>query len=268
MKYISLALISSASAFIFANLNATEPTAHKVDSHAVKASSHAVHWSYQGPTGPEAWGDLDPKFQIAKTGTRQSPIDLDATISAELAELEFDYQDSALTPLRVVNNGHTIQVNYEPGSHITVDQQDYELLQFHFHTPSEHTKQQRHSPMELHMVHKNADGQLAVVGVFIEEGQANSEIQKIWNLLPNEAAERVSTMGLSVNASKLLPAVKNRFQYNGSLTTPPCSEGVLWLVLENPIELATHQIDTFRQLFSGNARPIQSAHSRFILGSE
>lgn len=233
-KYPIIAIAFSIFAFTHIGLNAED--AHS--SHSGK-----VHWSFSGQDGPEHWAELDPKFEVAKSGQRQSPIDLNAGIHADLSPIEFDYKNSPLSPLRVVNNGHTIKVDYKSGSHMTVEGQTYELLQFHFHTPSEHTKNSKHSPMELHFVHKNADEELAVVGVFIEEGQANS-------------------------ATKLLPEHMERYEYHGSLTTPPCTEGVLWLVMDEPIHLSSSQIGTFRNLFHANARPIQECNSRFILTSK
>lgn len=258
-KYPIIAIAFSIFAFTHIGLNAED--AHS--SHSGK-----VHWSYSGQDGPEHWAELDPKFEVAKSGQRQSPIDLNSGIHADLSPIEFDYKDSPLSPLRVVNNGHTIKVDYKSGSHMTVEGQTYELLQFHFHTPSEHTKNSKHSPMELHFVHKNADEELAVVGVFIEEGQANSEIEKIWSLIPKDGETAKNTMGQAISAAKLLPEHMERYEYHGSLTTPPCTEGVLWLVMDEPIHLSSSQIGTFRNLFHANARPIQECNSRFILTSK
>lgn len=220
-------------------------------------------WSYEGSTGPDFWCDLDPAYSIAKSGKRQSPIDLSNANDTKLTPIEIYYHD---TPLDVVNIGCMIQVNYSSGSYIMIDSQSYQLQQFHFHIPSEHSVDQHFYAMELHLVHQHKDGHLAVIGVFVNEGKFHSEIQKVWDALDETKSD--SNSSSTVNASYLLPEDKTRFQYNGSLTNPPCSEDVLWLVLSHPIEFSKEQIDTFKSFYPQNARPIQPLNGRVILKAE
>ena len=236
----------------------------------ITAKPHS--WSYEGQLGPENWGDLDPDYEIAKTGKRQSPIDLnaDSAITSQLARIEFNYEAS---PLSVVNNGHTFQVNNRSNSHILIEGQRYNLLQYHFHIPSEHTVEGEYYPMEMHFVHQNAAGELAVVGVFLDEGLHNPVLQKAWDYLSAKEGTLNDPQTL-INPIDLLPfqakfaSMLVRYQYNGSLTTPPCSEGVLWLVLKKPIEVSKEQIDLFESIFEMNARPVQPHNQRFLLESK
>lgn len=177
----------------------------------------------------------------------------------DLAEIRFGYKSS---PLKIVNNGHTIQVNIAAGSSATIDGDAYQLLQFHFHTPSEHNARGGSFPMEVHLVHKNAAGQLAVVGVFMKEGEHNDFIQNIWNSMP--AHEGTVDVDTAINAETLLPREHEFFRYAGSLTTPPCSEGVKWSVMNHPIEISAAQIAQFRGVFALNARPVQPLNGRPI----
>lgn len=222
---------------------------------------HEVHWSYEGENGPENWADLDPSFQAAKTGKRQSPIDVTDSIVSELGDITINYEDTSFS---ILNNGHTIQVNCDEGNSIIVNEEVYKLLQFHFHTPSEHTKQGESFPMEVHFVHKREDGRLAVIGIFMQSGEKNDNIQKIWDNMPVEKCEPQS-VDSTMNPKDLLPEGNTYYQYNGSLTTPPCTEGVLWLLLDEPIEISEDQIAAFQSIFKNNARPVQPKNERFIL---
>jgi carbonic anhydrase len=250
------------------NESAGSAEAHGSEDHGTAAkSSHegAPHWTYEGKSGPEHWAELQADFRVCGLGLEQSPIDLDPTQawSGSLAAIEFDYHEA---PLRVLNNGHTIQANYAPGSGITVDGRRFELLQFHFHAPSEHTLEGAAAPMEVHFVHKNAEGQLAVVGVMILAGERNPVLDRIWSHMPAAANEEAVADNIAINAANLLPDESGAYyRYWGSLTTPPCSEGVLWTVLKAPIEASADQIQKFTQLFPNNARPVQSRHRRFLL---
>ena len=200
---------------------------------AYAAEGHAgPHWSYEGATGPAHWGDLNPKFATCKLGKKQSPIDIGATEKAQLPPVEFHY---AATPLKIVNNGHTIEVTCAKGSTLKIGDTTYELLQFHFHTPSEHTVAGKPFDMEAHFVHKDAKGTLAVVGVFLEKGRPNAVIALVASFMPNVAGKEVEVPGLAVNAAHLLPFDKSQYAYSGSLTTPPCTEGVQWRVLKTPV---------------------------------
>lgn len=174
--------------------------------------------------------------------------------------MAFNYQAS---PLAVTNNGHSIQVNYAPGSTIDIDGAVYQLLQFHFHTPSEHQIAGKVAAMELHLVHRNTAGKLAVVGVMITEGRENPEIAKIWNAIP-PSGNTNSIGNINFNAVNLLPAHKSYYSYAGSLTTPPCSEGVNWNILAEPITVSNAQLKKFQQFYPVNARPIQLTNTRKI----
>merc|ERR1711879_231591 len=230
---------------------------------------HASHWAYEGPHGPEHWGELKPSYAVAKTGTCQSPIDLTNAESSDGVEVSYNYKNSSMT---VLNNGHTIQNNYAPGSTLTINGAAYELKQFHFHLPSEHTVDGQHRAMEMHLVHANAGGQLAVLGVFIEEGEENQILAPIWNSLPPRPSNH-SAAGTppptvvvpgEICASQLLPAENTMFRYSGSLTTPPCTEGVYWLVLQEPIHMGRAQITKFRKMFRFNNRPVQNINDRCL----
>lgn len=233
-----------------------------------KASSTtpAVAWSYQGATGPQRWGDLDPAWILAKTGRQQSPVDIAPAraVRSDGAPLEVRYEP---TTLEILNNGHTIEDDYHGGGTLTVAGHAYRLAQFHFHSPSEHTIDGRHAPMEMHLVHKDADGKLAVIGVLVEEGPANPALAALWEHLPAQAGRAKEYEGVQVDASKLLPASLASYRYAGSLTTPPCSEGVAWFVLQEPIRASAEQIAAFRAVISGNNRPTQPLHGRTISAS-
>lgn len=228
--------------------------------HPNPALSHPIHWSYSGEDNPSDWGDLSSEFLNCKTGNQQSPINFDETQKTNLSNIEFNYKD---TPLKVSNNGHTIEVKYEAGSFIKIAEKRYELLQFHFHAPSEHTVDGRHYPVEAHLVHKSKDGTLAVVGVFMKEGKFNEFIETLWTYIPTQEGEKI-VHGVSVNASALPPADTSYYNYIGSLTTPPCSEGVSWNVMRTPIEVSSEQIAKFTAVYSGNARPVQPLNRRSV----
>ncbi|NSL56170.1 carbonic anhydrase [Uliginosibacterium aquaticum] len=235
------------------------PASHAVAAAPVAHNPHA-HWSYEGETGPEFWASLNPANSACSRGSRQSPIDIRDGIRVEQEELVFDYKPSYF---RIVDNGHTIQVNYGSGSMLTVMGRNYELQQFHFHRPSEERVGGRAFAMVAHLVHKDLEGRLAVVAVLIEEGAANPLIQTLWNNLPLEKNEEY-TPKASIRMSELLPARLDYYSYMGSLTTPPCTEGVLWLVLKQPMSLSREQIEIFSRFYSNNARPLQAQKGRVI----
>lgn len=222
-----------------------------------QAPAHA-DWSYAGENGPEHWGDLDPAYAACVDGQRQSPINLVNASQEDMANIAFHYQP---TETRILNNGHTVQVNYDPGSYIEFDGQRYDLAQFHFHTPSEHAVDGERYPAELHLVHKNALGQLAVVAVFLEEGDENLALKPVWDHLP--ATEQPATAtGTSINAGDFLPAGHTTYRYDGSLTTPPCTEGVTWLLMTEPVTLSEAQITSLQDVIHENARPLQVLNGR------
>jgi len=220
----------------------------------------APHWSYSGPDGPDHWGDLDPGFAVCKTGQHESPIDIKDAKPADLKPIKFDYK---LSPMNIVNNGHTILVNYEAGSSITVDGKQYPLVQFHFHHPSEEEINGQKSDMVLHLVHVSADGHAIAVGVLLKSGNENPLIRDIWAHIPKEVGKEVEFKKIVINAADLLPADRNYYTFEGSLTTPPCSD-VKWFVMKTPIELSPAQIAAFAKLYPDNTRPIQPTNGREI----
>lgn len=224
-----------------------------------EAHSH-IHWDYEGEGRPENWSKLDPRNKLCATGDRQSPIDIRDGIKVDLEPIQFDYRPSLF---RIVDNGHTVQVGLGNGS-LTITGKTYELVQFHFHRPSEERINGRGFDMVAHLVHKSYDGQLAVVAVLMERGAENAFIQTLWNNLPLEKNVEVLPPTATVDLSTFLPASRNYYTYMGSLTTPPCSEGVLWLVMRQPVQVSAEQIAIFSRLYRNNARPIQPAAGRLI----
>jgi carbonic anhydrase len=223
-------------------------------------AGHDLHWSYQGAGGPEAWGQLKPEFATCTTGKRQSPIDIRGGVKVELEPVHFDYRP---TGFAVVDNGHTVQVNMGPGNAIEVMGRRYDLLQFHFHRPSEERIDGRQFDMVAHLVHKDPEGRLAVVAVLLDRGSAHPLVQTVWNNLPLEKGDELrASVALDLNG--LLPQDRRYYTYMGSLTTPPCSEGVLWMVMAQPVGISNDQIAVFSRLYPMNARPVQQAAGRLI----
>ncbi|MGF1486442.1 MAG: carbonic anhydrase [Prochloraceae cyanobacterium] len=221
-------------------------------------------WNYDR-FGPESWGQLSPDFRVCENGTQQSPINLEheGTLHANnLHDLDFNYH---LSVLKIVNNGHTIQVNPDPDNHLKVAGKNFDLLQFHFHHPSEHVVYGKHYPMEAHLVHRcKEDGELTVLGVFFEEGEENQILNTIWKDLPEHKSKEHAIIG-HINPMQFLPAQKLAYRYNGSLTTPPCSQIVRWIVFEEAIKASKQQLDKFAQIFPNNARPVQPSNHRLII---
>ena len=224
------------------------------------AAEHPAHWDYAGAGGPAAWGQMKPEFAKCSNGTRQSPIDIRDGIKVNLDPVQFDYKASGF---RVIDNGHTVQVNVGAGNSIEVMGRRYDLVQFHFHRPSEERINGRQFDMVVHLVHKDIDGRLAVVAVLLDRGSAQPIVQSVWNNLPLEKGDEVAAR-VAINLNDLLPADRSYFTYMGSLTTPPCSEGVLWMVMREPVQISADQINIFARLYPMNARPIQSASGRLI----
>lgn len=238
------------------------------DSPKDESSSHAedVHWGYEGDTGPAQWGALSPDYVLCAEGKQQSPINIDdsSATTVALSGIKFNYRP---TVLDIVNNGHTIQVNYEAGSTMEVEGAVYNLLQFHFHAASEHSINGKHSEMEMHLVHQRSDGALGVVGVMINRGETTERFAAIWAELPVHPKEERHIDDVTIDAASLLPAERTYYRYDGSLTTPPCSEGVAWFVLQSPIEMSDSQISAFTSVISKNNRPVQPLYSRGVSAS-
>ncbi|WP_271010345.1 carbonic anhydrase [Paucibacter sp. B51] len=224
------------------------------------AAGGHVHWGYAGEGAPDKWAELSPEFRQCAVGTRQSPIDIREGIRVDLEKIQFEYRPSSFA---VLDNGHTIQVNVAPGNALQVMGRRFELLQFHFHRPSEERINGRQYDMVAHLVHKDAEGRLAVVAVLLERGQDQALVQTIWNNLPLEKGEALPAPGL-LDLNQLLPENRAYYTYMGSLTTPPCSEGVLWMVMRTPVQVSPNQIAIFSRLYPMNARPIQAGSGRLI----
>jgi len=229
------------------------------------AQAEGKHWSYGPHGGPTEWGQLDPAYATCKLGKFQSPIDIRGANPADLPAIRFDYKAS---PLKVIDNGHTIQVNYAPGSSIEVGGTRYELLQFHFHKPSEEKVEGKAYAMVAHLVHKSADGKLAVVAVLLDQGGTSPTIDAIWKNLPKEKEKEATVAGVTIDVAKLLPANRGYYAFEGSLTTPPCSEDVRWLVLKTPVKIASAQVAAFGKLYPMNARPTQPLNGRALQASK
>jgi carbonic anhydrase len=222
-------------------------------------------WGYQGSDGPKDWAKLDPTYAGCAAGHAQSPIDIRGAKKADLPALKPDYKT---VPLNIIDNGHSIQVNYAPGSTLTVGDKTYELKQFHFHHPSEERVNGHGYDMAAHLVHADADGHLAVVTVFLTRGNSSAFLETIWKNFPADKEKAVDVPGVSLNVNDLLPVKRDYYTFTGSLTTPPCSEGVTWYVLKEPVSLSSEQLAAFAKLYPHNERPIQPANGREILESK
>ena len=227
----------------------------------MQAGHGDVHWTYEGDKGPKAWGRLKPDFNVCALGKRQSPINIEDgnTLQGPAEPLLFNYTPSNGT---VLNNGHTIQVDVQGDNSITVRGGRYRLLQFHFHAPSEEQINGKRTAMVAHLVHRNDEGQLAVVALLLEPGAANPLIDKVWTYMPLEVNDRVRMPRDLLNLNELLPIDQRYYQFMGSLTTPPCTEGVLWTVLRQPLQISNAQLKLFTQLYPNNARPVQALNGR------
>jgi len=226
-----------------------------------------ANWSYFGKTGPLNWGKLDPAYQACSKGHEQAPIDIrGAHLNKTLGPIEFHY---IAGPVTLVNTGHTVEVRVDPGSYIVAGGVRYDLVQFHFHHPGEAAVKGKLTDMELHLVHKSADGKLAVVAVRLVEdpGNPNAVLAALWPHLPQTAgaSEKVTEM---VSAGGLLPADRGYWTYVGSLTAPPCTEGVRWFVLEQELSLSREQLRAFAALYRMNTRGLQDSHGRRIEANE
>ncbi len=228
---------------------------------APHSDGHTVHWSYAGDTGPEHWGSLSPDYALCSTGTHQSPIDVAAPTPQDIPNIAFHYQPFALD---IVNNGHTVQVNCAPGSYIELDNQRFDLVQFHFHAPSEHLIKGQHADAEMHLVHKSAEGRLAVVGVMLRKGDTNAFLEPIFKAIP-KPEQKATYASVMVNPASLLPTDPRSYRYDGSLTTPPGTEGVKWCLMTEPVTLSAAQLKTFQHFYHHNNRPPQALNGRVVL---
>jgi carbonic anhydrase len=224
------------------------------------APKHGTVWSYEGELGPANWSKINVDWAKCGTGNRQSPIDLRDGIKVNLEQISFDYHPSSFSE---VNNGHTIQVTVGGGNFITVGNTVYELQEFHFHRPSEEKINGRGTEMVIHLVHKSAEGKIAIIAVLLERGQPHRLMQTIWDNLPLEKFDTVSP-SIVIDPTDALPERREYFTYMGSLTEPPCTEGVLWMVFKQPMQASPAQMALFSRLYPLNARPVQSTAGRLI----
>ncbi|MDX1342545.1 MAG: carbonic anhydrase family protein [Reinekea sp.] len=226
------------------------------------SAENSLHWSYAGHEGPEYWGSLSPEFQTCQTGKNQSPIDIESAIESDLPELMFLYTNAATDAL---NNGHTVQVNFPAGNTLVIDELTYELKQFHFHTPSENKLDGQSFPLEAHFVHADADGNLAVVAQFFQEGKANAALTDLLKNVPDET-NPTTTLSRALEAKTLLNTGNDYYRFTGSLTTPPCTEGVQWLVMKEPMTASAEQISQLGEaMHQPNNRPTQPLNDRVVL---
>lgn len=222
-----------------------------------------LHWTYEGDEGPEHWARLDRSFETCELGRQQSPVDLVPTVKADLPPIKFNYGE---IPTEIVNNGHTLQVNVpDYGFTIRIEDRTYKLVQFHFHTPSEYHIEGQSFPLELHFVHQDETGALGVVGVVVKEGAVNPTLEPIFWDGPAEPGKTKRLIDVKTDLTALLPKDGTYFRFMGSLTTPPCSEGVNWYEMRQPIEASYAQIQKFRELFPMNARPLQPLNNRLVV---
>ena len=229
---------------------------------AAKAEAHKIHWTYEGKQGPDNWAKLSPEFAACETGRNQSPVNIENTMRASLKPLrgiqKFPAKD-------IVNNGHTVQVNFKEGNMLVLDSAPYQMKQVHFHAPSENTINNKSYPLEAHFVHADAKGNLTVIGVMFKEGEANPGLEKLWSQLPGKEGEPIMLKN-RVIPSELIPENRAYYRFSGSLTTPPCSEGVRWLLMKTPMTASKAQIEAFeRAVKHHNNRPVQALNGRVII---
>lgn len=227
----------------------------------VGAISPELVWNYQNI---DHWGELSRDYRLCSAGRQQTPIDLRFVTAKEPYQPTFDYRP---VPLKIRHNGRTILVQTEKGGTMSFHGENWDLLQFHFHHPGEHQIEGQSFPLEIHLVHRNARGNLAVVGIFARSGAFNPYLQTIWDYLPQEPCPETIIPDTWVNVGLLLPQNSDFYEYLGSLSTPPCSENVLWLVWQNAIEISSQQLQQFAEIFPHNARNIQPLNGRSILHS-
>jgi carbonic anhydrase len=228
---------------------------------AHKAGGGGSHWSYIGERGADRWGLLNPEYAACANGRQQSPIDISDGARLELEPITFYYPPSAL---RIIDNGHTVQINVDEGRYIQVGGKRFDLKQFHFHKPAEERVAGRSYDLVAHLVHKSAEGKIAMVAVLFELGHESPFLRRLWPHLPMEQGAEAILPEVRLELDKLLPENRGYFTYMGSLTTPPCTEGVLWMVMKQPVGISIEQITVFGRLYPMNARPIQSANGRLI----
>jgi len=224
---------------------------------------HDAAWGYTGQQGPQFWGTLSPKYHLAKDGKQQSPIDIQTkdAIAESLPPLKFNYRKERIT---AINNGHSIQHNEEPKSFLHVGDQVYSLEQFHVHVPSEHTIDGKHADMEIHFVHKSSSGEVAVVAAMVHADSKDPIDVPIYKELPKQVGETVVADQATRNPVDFIPKDHSYLRYIGSFTTPPCTEGIRWIMMKNPISITPTVLAEFKELIGGNNRPVQMLNDRQV----
>jgi carbonic anhydrase len=249
----------------------TPPAAETAAQDTTPPPARPTHWAYTGEEGPQQWASLDPVYATCGNGTAQSPVELTGSAEKPSVQWAIQYGSSPLMIAHnehmeeIIDNGHTIQISVEEGNTLTVDGQTFVLKQFHFHTPSEHTVNGQHAPMEIHFVHQSADGNLAVVGLMVEESPVdNPHFEPIVAHLPDSMGQSYHHPEVVLALEKKLPTNRQAYHYMGSLTTPPCSEGVHWLVLKDRAPLSARQIAAIHSRIGNNNRPVQALNNRQV----
>jgi len=267
-RHFSLFILNFSFLCFLACAPAPEPTESRDTEPAHEAE---VHWGYAGEEGPEQWADLSPEFALCREGVEQSPIDLTGAVPTTETGIERRIGETTLTleqrarVMDLVDNGHTIQVTNDVPMALDMDGVHYELVQFHFHSPSEHTIDGEYAPLEVHLVHKSADGELAVIGVLVEEGEHDSLWDPIIGNLPDGPGDQKHLEDLSLDMNELRPLPNRYYRYQGSLTTPPCSEGVQWIVMAEKRQISSEQMAAMVSHLHDNNRPVQPLGNRELL---
>ncbi len=264
MKIISTLMSTVATLALLSSVSVAEKAQHTISAttvQPVKKVKEKAHWGYTGHGSPEKWAELSPDNKMCGIGKNQSPINVTTSLDADLEPLKLTYAKSSK---EILNNGHTIQVNMEAGDTLTVDGISFDLKQFHFHTPSENHIDGKSFPLEAHFVHLDKKGNIAVLALMFEEGKENKQLAKVWEKMPEDANAK-SQLKLAYIASSLLPDDKEYYRFNGSLTTPPCTEGVRWMVLKTPVTVSKDQVEKFLNIMHHpNNRPVQATNARVI----
>jgi len=261
---ISLLSISLLSAFSISSVFA-EAVKEQGTEHAEKHAEKTFHWGYSGKEGPEFWGNLSTSYSTCKTGSNQSPIDIQGSLlDAKLPEIPFDYK--MLTPSTIINNGHTVQVNIWSGGEITVDGIKFKLKQFHFHTPSENKIKGQNFPLEAHFVHVSEDKKIAVVAILFSPGAEDATLTNLWKKLPMNKGDEEKLDSHSLKPLEMERKLSNYYRFNGSLTTPPCTEGVRWIVMKRPFSVSKEEVEKLQKaLKHPNNRPVQPLNARVVI---
>jgi carbonic anhydrase len=233
---------------------------------AAVSAQWRTHWAYDGPEGPEHWSELDPEYAACNAGKEQSPIDIESAEKADLPPLRFEYKAAPLQHL--IDNGYTLRVNYHDapgaGDFLDVGGTRYQLTQFHFHRPSEETVHGKPYAMVAHFMHQSSDGKVAGVAVLLTAGRANPAVQQLWDHWPKMQGKEIDASGVEVDPAALLPAEKGYYRYEGSVTAPPCTEGVTWYVLKTPVEISEEQVEAFGKVYPHDVRPLQPLNGRVV----